>query len=654
MKKILTVVLAASLLAAPAANGQAFLNKLKEKAVNAVGNAISEKVNEKVDEKMDEVNEKVNKKVNDKIAEKTGVDFNAMEQQGQQGLTVVRSDQQLERRRASGFGWDGKITPSESKFPVPLMNEFPAVPSAQELANPTEAGMIAYYQAIKRVTLRAEELNADTTCEDNFAQEWRRKQEDKLAAAYGLTRAEWDAYNSGTLSDAEKEAVEKKMLNAMFGGVDLEKAAADAEAQMKQYENMSEEEMALQMQNNAINAMMQVYNENPGETKYVTGMTPAELQKALEAEMEYQAQQLAKGDQSGKPGPVAQKMQEYEKKMTAQDGAAYTKREKALQDKVQAASMKAARSAMGGFGALADAFSNAENFQKKAGISDALANEVKFAEAVKPMFAALNSDSNSDAAFSAAEKKKVESIKAKIMASNDPSEYNALYAQALDAIKTYRLRAAESWRASVQARFDKVKAEMPGYIKVMREEVEAGYIPECALWRAPLNVVIEAGDILEEAYSEFPCDYPSMFQEEVEREIKLKENESLWWPEFFVGMSVDDLVAGKCLYKSQNTSDGYQIYQFNLGKWNPVDSNFDEKAIKDVQEPASVVWKSADGKREVVYNAEGHWLQLPEGDIVNPLAVEKIGNSVVWVNYNEVQNQDGTSKVQIVKCTYKL
>lgn len=654
MKKAIAIFAAVMLFASPAANAQAFLNKLKEKAENAVGNAISEKitekVNNKIDDKLDKAGEQVSDKINDKLSEATGVDVRALGQQMEQGPTVVTPEDQLQRRRASGFGWDGKVTPSEAKFPVPLMNEFPAVPSAQELANPTEEGMIAYYQAIKRVTLRAEELNADTTCEDEFVKEWREKQMNKLAEAYGLTRAEWDAYLEGKLSEAEKEAVEQKMVKAMFGDVDLEKAAADAEKQMKQYEGMSEEQMALQMQKNALTAMMKVYNENPGETKYVTGMTPAELQKALEAEFDYQAQQLAKGDQSGKPGPVAQKMQAYEKDMTAKDGDAYTKREKALQAKVEASAQQAAMSALGGLGTLAQAAGNLADFSQKAGLDNQM-NEIKFMNAAKPMIEALSAGADSDAKFSAQEQKKVEGLKAKILASNDPAEYNALYAQALEAVQTYRLRAAESWRASVQGRFDKVKSLMADYIKVMREEVEAGYIPECALWRAPLNVVIEAGDLLEEAYSEFPCNYPSMFGEEVEREVKIGPGENFWWPEFYVGTNVADVLGAKNLYKTDASGN---IYQFGAGKWTPVGSSFKTDKLENVVEPASATWKSSDGKRQVVYNAQGHWLQLPEGDIVYPIAIEKAGDTITWADRKTITAEDGSQKIQIIKCTYKL
>ena len=170
------------LLAAPAANAQSLLGRL--------GNAVSKKVSEKISEK---VTEKVTEKVNDKIEEKTGINVDNMKQMSEASqMPVPDSKETLQPRRSSSFGWSGTVTPSTASFPIPLMNEFPAVPSASQLANPTEEAQIAYYQAVKAVTLRAEELNADTTCEDNFTEKWRAEAEKALQDAYGITAAEME------------------------------------------------------------------------------------------------------------------------------------------------------------------------------------------------------------------------------------------------------------------------------------------------------------------------------------------------------------------------------------------------------------------------------------------------------------------------------
>ena len=66
-------------------------------------------------------------------------------------------------------------------------------------------------------------------------------------------------------------------------------------------------------------------------------------------------------------------------------------------------------------------------------------------------------------------------------------------------------------------------------------------------------------------------------------------------------------------------------------------------------------WKSGDGKRTVVYNAEGGFLQFPEGDIVYPVAWEKRGNEIIWAENETVYDNNGNAaNFRIVKCTYKL
>lgn len=645
MKRILIASVAALALAAPASNAQAFLNKLKEKAESALSEGLSDKINEKLNG------------LGDKIADKTGIDLSSQEKsKGNDGMPeVITPEQQLQRRRISSFGWDGMVTPSTTKLPIPLMEEYPAIPSAEELANPTENGMVAFYNGIKRVALRAEELNADTTCEDEFALEWRRKQEEKLRNAFGLTKEEYDLLNSENISDAQREALEKKMMTAMFGDTDFEKMAADAQAQQKKYENMSEADAQSMFMLRSIDAMMTVYRADPAETKYVTGMAPAELEVALKAESQYQLEQERKGNRSGADGPEGKKMKEYEKMMTARDGAAYTKRSKDLAAKVQAAAMKAASSMEGGLGSsLMNMRKSMDSFESKLDMGKIQAAERKYMEACAPMAKAFEFNESKAIISSTAEKKKVESIKEKIYATSNQAEYNALYMQALEYIRTYRVRAASVWRNSLQKRIDNIKAQMPGYIKAQRDAVADGIIPECGLWRGPLNVVIELGDILEEAYSEFPCDFPHMYSSEVVRQITLTADEDIWWPEFYVSSGIGVVLDGRFLFKVVYSENGRQIYQMNAGKWNPVPKNFDEKKLADTNVPTSAKWKSADGKREVVYNADGHWIQLPEGDIVNPIAFEKQGDILVWAEENTILNEDGTKKVQIIKCTYKL
>ena len=116
----------------------------------------------------------------------------------------------------------------------------------------------------------------------------------------------------------------------------------------------------------------------------------------------------------------------------------------------------------------------------------------------------------------------------------------------------------------------------------------------------------------------------------------------------------------KFLFKAVYGDDGsYGIYQWEGAGWNPVPDNFDEKKFEKAEEPQSAVWKSRDGKREVIYNADGHWIQLPEGDLIYPIALDKQDDAIVWVTMKEVykniaENDTVTKYIRIYKCTYKL
>ena len=117
MKKLIIALAALTLLCAPA-GAQGFLNKLKEKASEAVGNVVSGAIGEKIQDAIPE--------------SLKGAASQA------EAPTAVTGEQALPPRRESTFGWDGPVTPSSASFPIPLMNEFPAVPAAASLANPVE------------------------------------------------------------------------------------------------------------------------------------------------------------------------------------------------------------------------------------------------------------------------------------------------------------------------------------------------------------------------------------------------------------------------------------------------------------------------------------------------------------------------------------
>ena len=627
MKKLFIVIAAMSLLCAPA-QGQAFLNKLKEKAGQAVGNTIG-----------NAIGDKLQGYIPDSVK-----DMAEMGETAADAPQAITGEQALPPRRASSFGWDGPVIPSSAKFPIPLMNEFPAVPSSSELAHPTEEKQIAYYKAIKAVTLRAEELNESTTCEDEETLMWRKKANNWLHDLFGLTDAEIKMLEDENLPESEKKRLEEKMGKALLGDLDVN--ALESEA--AKYEGMSEAQINAMMADRTFAALDPVFDRNAADIQKYMGVTAAEMKAASRAQM--------KSANPNKECPEMQALQSkskaYQKAQAAKDPSfqkAADAFEKRMQAETREATMKA--SSMGGIGGMMGKISEMQ--QKAAPIME---TEQKLSNYFAQTTKLLQIPDNAvDAKFSVADRKKLLSLKEQIYATDNPAVYNPLFQQAQEIIKTYRERAAKVWAADVQSRFDKMKANMSEIIKLNRQAVADELIPECALWRLPLNAVISAGDILAEAYSDCPADYPPMYNEEIIREVPLDAvpgGEAYgWFPEFsvFGASHFDEIAAGKYLFAS--TDEG--VFQYNGGGWTKL-SNERIKQLSEMKRdatPADQNFTSQDGLRKVVFNAAGGYIMLPEGDeIFQPHAWKAYSNRIQWINQNTTE--DG--KLQLVLCTYKL
>ena len=627
MKRILIAFAALTLLCAPA-SAQGFLNKLKEKAGEAVGGVIGGAIGGAL---------------KDALPESTK-DVAGLAGAAEGAPTAVTGEQALPPRRESTFGWDGPVTPSAAKFPIPLMNEFPAVPSAAELANPTEAAQIAYYKAIKAVTLRAEELNADTTCADEETLLWRDKSNKMLREVFGLTDAEIRELDDENLPEAERKRLEDKMAKALLGDIDveaLEKKAAE-------YEGKDPNAVADAMMDKSLAATFAVYDRNDGDIRKYCGVTAADFKAAARAQKNSPTPDKTCPEMEA----LNARMKAYQKEQAALDPG-FKKEADAFEKRMQKETMQAAMSASGlsAFGGIAKAA------QKAAPLMELEQKLAQYYMEVSKLL--IIPDSGADARFSAADRKKVLALKDQIYATEDPGVYNPLYLQALQLIKTYRERAAAAWAADVQKRFNTAKENMSALIKLNRQAVADELIPECALWRIPLNLVISGGDILAEAYSQFPADYPPMYAEEVVREISLAGVPGGkgygWWPEFsvFGAQHFDDIVAGKYIFASDEKG---QIYQFGGGVWTPL-STARVKELNDMKKtltPAGQTWTSRDGARTVVFNAEGGFFQLPEGDVVFPDSWKATADRLQWVQFRMPETGESAGKYQIVLCTYKF
>ena len=100
MKRI-TIIIAALALICGQAQAQSFLDKIKQKAESAIGGSLGDAVQGMIPEGMSQ------------MAGQDNDDPNSVK--------AVTGEQALPAKRASTFGWDGPVTPSSAKFPIPLI-----------------------------------------------------------------------------------------------------------------------------------------------------------------------------------------------------------------------------------------------------------------------------------------------------------------------------------------------------------------------------------------------------------------------------------------------------------------------------------------------------------------------------------------------------
>ncbi len=210
MKRIAIGILAACLMMASPADlhAQGFLKKLKDKAedklMNAIGLGSKEEQLPQNEVKMEEA-----------------------EQEYQQPASAT---DKIPKLRQSCVVWDGQVTPSTAADHRALMNELPALPSAEEMANPTPSVREAYYNKLYSLSLRAKELDDMYTCSDEEILAAREKLYKELEGITGLTAEEMMMLDDENISQAEKERLEQKMKDHILSGVNTDELASKAES----------------------------------------------------------------------------------------------------------------------------------------------------------------------------------------------------------------------------------------------------------------------------------------------------------------------------------------------------------------------------------------------------------------------------------------
>ena len=91
-----------------------------------------------------------------------------------------------------------------------------------------------------------------------------------------------------------------------------------------------------------------------------------------------------------------------------------------------------------------------------------------------------------------------------IYQTDDVNKIHQLYDEAEKIVKNYREKAAKKYLAGLKVRLETAKKLYPEAEQLYSEMALAGLTPACATRRAPLNLVRNCVDILNDAYEDFP------------------------------------------------------------------------------------------------------------------------------------------------------
>lgn len=411
------------MLAMPAdLQAQGFLKKLKQKAESAVNKAVGIDTGE---ESAANDTEQTDKRADNPFANQPS------------------ATDKLPKLRQSNVVWDGEVTPSTAADYRALLRELPSLPTAAEIAHPTDSKREAYMRKLSSLSMRADELDDEATCSDEEMVAFRDKLYKELEGILGITSEEMRRLEDPYVSDTEKQRIEEKMKTQLLGGMNEEDFATNMENKAKKNEARMKE----------IQQELKQY-----EKKAEAGtLTPQEQQRINELTQENMAMvQDMMGGMDGLMGTANKAQVLQDKMMQGMGGSRFDSQLKAFSDK-QASLLK-----------------NEEGVVKSCDeIADDYENDLR-------------------------------RIYKQIWEETDAGKIHALYDQADERMKNYRERAAAVYIQGLQKRLDNTKALLPEAEQLYANMADDGMIPKCAVARAPLNVVINCIDILQEAYAEFP------------------------------------------------------------------------------------------------------------------------------------------------------
>ncbi|MBQ3606658.1 MAG: hypothetical protein II991_00010 [Bacteroidales bacterium] len=246
-----------------------------------------------------------------------------------------------------------------------------------------------------------------------------------------------------------------------------------------------------------------------------------------------------------------------------------------------------------------------------------------------------------------------------IYRTSDADSVRILYDQADGMMKNYRLRAAKVWLQGLQLRFDNTVKLIPEAQKVYGDMASNGMIPQCAVSRAPLNLVTECADILNEAYADFP--QPEVLPVEMEVISVLDENETLlraesgfprgFSPSSGGGDIKDEFITGSRFLVWNEKEESY--YKIENGSRVKLSGEGPFDFCNETPKPDESVYGDIphrSGSRKATYTRSGS-LVLHDGTHLYPMFMRRHSDRLEFVIYSHVP---GTDKEGFMKCTYRL
>ncbi len=506
--------------------------------------------------------------------------------------------EKLPKLKQNTVVWDGEVTPSKAADVHALLNELPALPTAAQIADPNEATVSAYHRKLTALNLRANELDEELACSDEEMLAARDKLYKELENLFGISAEEIKRMDDPNTPAVERARLEKKVKNNLLGGMSEEELANDIQTRTARNEKRLKE---LQAEAEAF------------EKKEKAGtLTQADYKRAEEMRMEMMAiQQDLMGGGLGKMMELGQKTNALTAKLTSQN-AKFDSQVKAFTNKLTA---------------------NAKQEQGVVKNCDQIARDYE---------------------------DELSYLYEQIWKEEDATKVHALYDQADDLMKNYRTRAAKVYLRGLQLRLDNTKKLLPEAEKLYSSMANDGIIPQCAMQRAPLNVVIQCIDILHEAYTEFPQPDVLPCKKSIIN-IGLKKTDHVHHFESGYGgnigtggigglgsgggSAVGDTLALEREFKAKSSFLVYDekeetYYKVQNGKRNPLPADqkhdFAPKAKRNDAAYGELALRG--GNRKLVYSRDGS-LTLHDGTTFHPVAMHRTGNWLVFIAWSYKEEQ---------------